>query len=506
MQRRWSLLVAGVAVTTLAAFTGVANADPNQSPGDDHGHSHSGPPESPPFTGPASENMTLDGNADNDGVVNSDLAFWGDYAYAGNYNGFRIIDISDPASPNVVSNYFCRGPQNDVSVYKAGSRMLLFQSIDSAQSKESCDGTAAGSSVDNPILASGSRAFGFEGIRVYDVTDPANPEFLDAIPTACGSHTHTLVPDKRRQRLHLYVSSYPLGSGVTDPSEVDEAGDLACVSPHQKISVVTVPFRDPLNSSVRQQPLSDATAPAPDFGFKACHDIQVFLPKNVAVGSCAGDAQIWDVSDPANPDTLNGTHIVSPSATDQFEFIHSGIVTWDGKYFAIMDETGGGGTAECDGPPEPEGNSESGFYYFYKMVKPGAAAPALESRYMIPRPQGTEICVSHNANVVPAKGRYLMSAAYYMGGNTVVDFTDVSDPTAVAFSDLEDGIGAADSWSTYWYNDHVYANGGLGRRGATENRGLDIFSVQNPDGSRLKGRTFHHMNPQTQEVFQATGG
>lgn len=502
MQRRWSLLVALAAVSMLATFTGVASADPSQDPGDDHGHSHSGPPELPKFTGPTSENMTLVGNADKENTVNSDLAFWGNYAFAGNYNGFRILDIRNPSSPRVVEDYFCRGPQNDVSVYKAGKRLLLFQSIDSAQSQESCDGTQAGSSVDNPILPSGSRSFGFEGIRVFDVTNPAEPVFLDGIPTACGSHTHTLVADKARDQLHLYIPSYPLGTGITDPSQREAAGDLACVSPHKKISVITVPFANPMNASVRQQPLADDTAPAPEFGFQACHDIQVFEPKDIAVASCAGDGQIWDVSDPANPDTLGGTHIDSPSTEDQFEFIHSGIVTWDGEYFAIMDETGGGGTAECDGPPEPEGQSESGFYYFYKMVEPGAPAPALESRFMIPRPQGTEICVSHNANVVPVEGRYLMSAAYYMGGNTMVDFTDVSAPTEVAYSDLVDGTGAADSWSTYWYNGHVYANGGLGRQGATANRGVDVFTVQNEDGSTLRSRSFHHMNPQTQEASQ----
>ena len=32
-------------------------------------------------------------------AVNSDLAFWGDLAFAGNYAGFRIFDIADPANP-----------------------------------------------------------------------------------------------------------------------------------------------------------------------------------------------------------------------------------------------------------------------------------------------------------------------------------------------------------------------------------------------------------------------
>lgn len=33
------------------------------------------------------------------GSFNSDLAFWKDLLFAGNYSGFRIIDISDPEDP-----------------------------------------------------------------------------------------------------------------------------------------------------------------------------------------------------------------------------------------------------------------------------------------------------------------------------------------------------------------------------------------------------------------------
>ncbi|HEX2419602.1 MAG TPA: hypothetical protein VHJ83_16000 [Micromonosporaceae bacterium] len=508
---------ASVVAILLAATGGGVNADP----GDDYGHGdHSGPPELPPFEGPASHNMTLVGNSDKEATVNTDLAFWGDLAFAGNYNGFRILDISDPARPETLSDYYCRGPQNDVSVYQAGSRLLLFQSIDRAQTQESCDGTVEGSSRDTPIIADpagGNRAtFGFEGIRIFDVTDPRHPVFLDGVPTACGSHTHTLVPELSKQRLHLYISSYPLGSGVT-PSTSDAPAELRCESPHQKISIVTVPLGNPLAWSVKPQPLSDDTAtyPAgrpgsPTSGLvKACHDINVFLPRNIAVGSCIGDVQIWDISDPANPTTGNGqphTHIYAPSETDKFEFIHGAVITWDGEYVAVVDETGGGGSPECDGSAEEAGGqSENGFYYFYPMVRPGEPAPSLVSRYMIPRPQGNQICVSHNGMTIPVKDRYVMSAGYYFGGNTIVDFTDVSHPTEVGYSDLNDEIGMANSWSTYWYNDFVYAHGGFGGPG-TVNRGLDVFTVTNPDGTQLRTRSFHHLNPQTQEVSQFTGG
>ena len=60
--------------------------------------------------------------------------------------------------------------------------------------------------------------------------------------------------------------------------------------------------------------------------------------------------------------------------------------------------------------------------------------------------------------------------------------------------------GLADSWSTYWYNGRVYANGGLNRRGATGNRGVDAFTL---GSNRLRTKkTWAYSNPQTQEGFQ----
>src|SRR6188768_2556791 len=67
-------------------------------------------------------------------TTRSDLAFTGKYAIQGNYNGFEIIDISNPAKPDVVQTYFCPASQNDVSVYKN----LLFMSSEAGNSRLSC--------------------------------------------------------------------------------------------------------------------------------------------------------------------------------------------------------------------------------------------------------------------------------------------------------------------------------------------------------------------------------
>ena len=464
---------------------------------------------------PGISGLELVGNSDKDGTTNSDLAFWGNLVYAGNYSGFRILDARTDA-PRVVADVACNGPQNDVSVHEMGGRRYLFQSVDTAQTTEDC------TSANAPIGADGSRV-GYEGVRVFDVTNPAAPRFIDMIQTACGSHTHTLIPgdsrrgddddddDDRRGRAsrgggrdddkaYIYVASYPLGSNITGPTG---PGDFKpCAMPHKKLTIIEVESkRGQFSHRLREQELSDDTAITPVYGFQACHDFQAFMAKDVMVASCAGDAQLWDISDPWRPSTDTPgrhTHITSPSATDSFEFIHSGVVNWDGDVFAIMDETGGGGTAECDGSATTDG-----FYYFYEMVKPGKRAPRLLGRYTIPRAQSPEICVSHNATVIPIESRDIMTTAYYQGGVTVVDFSDPRRPREVAYADLADGTGISDEWSSYWYNGRVFSNSGLGRRGPTANRGVDVFRPTGWLASvTRKAERWAYSNPQTQEAWQ----
>jgi hypothetical protein len=443
---------------------------------------------------PGAQGMTLVGNSDKDGTTNSDLAFYGNLAFSGNYDGFRILDIRSP-QPRVVVDYKCRGPQNDVSVYRIRGRLYLFQSIDTAQSAEDC------TSTDNPLSKTPGqtdrREFGFEGIRQFDVTNPAKPELVNSYATACGSHTHTLVPG--RKSLHIYISSYPLGSGIT-PTDYQGPGPR-CAPPHRKISIIDIKHSDPEDGRVREKELSTDTTV--NRGFQACHDIQVHMPKEVAVASCAGDTQIWDIDNPANPTSDDGephTHIRSPAPpVDNFEFMHSAFIAWDGKTFGTMDETGGGVEPHCNGDA-----STDGFYYFYKMVRPGAPAPKLEARYTIERPQSPEICVSHNGNPIPLSGgRDVSPISYYQGGDSVIDWTDLDNIKEIAWADLVDATGLADSWSTYWYNGRIYANSGLGRRGATGNRGLDVFTL---DSRRYRtDERWPYSNPQTQEEFQVPG-
>jgi hypothetical protein len=172
-------------------------------------------------------------------ATNSDMAFWANRAYQGDYGGFRIFDVSNPAAPEVLSNFDCHGPQNDPVVWK---NQLLFLAIDRTLTGPECGATET-EEHDDPT--------GWEGVRVFDVSDPANPEYITGVYTDCGAHTITMYP-KDAQTLLLYVSSYPLRPG---PTCGPERGPLTGNSPlHEKISVIKVPVHAPQASRVIAQP------------------------------------------------------------------------------------------------------------------------------------------------------------------------------------------------------------------------------------------------------------
>ena len=120
--------------------------------------------------------------------------------------------------------------------------------------------------------------------------NPAQPQLLKAVYTDCGSHTHTLVPDLANNRVLLYISSYPSGTGPR------------CQPPFRKISIVGVPLDDIQAASVIAQPHIDAPPYAWGTG---CHDITVFLRDPQGGRVVPDEGQIWDITDPANPDTAH---------------------------------------------------------------------------------------------------------------------------------------------------------------------------------------------------------
>jgi hypothetical protein len=379
--------------------------------------------------------------------THSDLAIWGNILVAGNYDGFRVFDINQTGQNRLLVNYLCRGPQNDVSLWKQNGRLLLFQSIDTPQTN--------GETVCSQNRLSDTTACGtpcFEGIRIFDLTNPAAPVYLKGVYTDCGSHTHTLIPDLSNNRLLIYVSSYPGSSGPH------------CQAPFKKFSIVQVPLNAPETASVLSQPTLVGSVPG-------CHDMTAFLAIHKMAAMCATEGQLWDISNPANPDTTHPLVIDDPGVN----YWHSAEFTWDGQYVVTNDESF---TGVCN----PNGDGKIRIW----RVSDGH----LMSAFMIPRPQGGTYCSVHNGNIIPVAGQYLLVAAWYGGGTSVVDFTNPSQPHEIAYYKATSAPGGnADTWSSYWYNGKIYAN--------DINRGVDVFDLAIPSSGW--GAQWGHLNAQTQE-------
>ena len=392
--------------------------------------------------------------------IQTDIAFWGQHAFQGNWDGFNIRDISDPENPTQVSRTFCDGNQGDVVVWDN----VLVRSWNTPAGTPGAFG--AGLTCDGqPVPA------GFEGLHVFDISNLANPVLvadieLSARPQAdsfgCGSHTATGVPDLANNRLLIYNSS------STSP---------AC----DWIDIISVPLNNPAGAAfVRREP-----------SMHTCHDIGVILG-NTMKAACAGGTgfRVFSLGGPdggslVDPELLY--HMDEPGVT----IGHSAAFTWDGEVIVFGHEPGGGVAAACEAT-DPEVNKSLFFYDSETGAKLG--------RWVLPRPQGsTENCTLHNYNLVPLRsGRDVVTMGNYQAGTWVVDITDPANATTLGWSDPPpkpvppgtpfccDVTGA---WSSYWYNNFIHETN-IGE-------GLNIFrfSARETAGAMRLG----HLNPQTQE-------
>ncbi len=148
--------------------------------------------------------MSLVGNADKDGTTNSDLAFWGNLAYAGNYSGFRILDASDRRPDATVVDFACNGPAERRLGARDG-RQAVPVPVD-RQRRRPPRTARAPNCADRQRRP--RRLRGRARLRRHG--PGAARKFIDMIQTACGSHTHSIIPDG--DEAYIYVASYPLGS------------------------------------------------------------------------------------------------------------------------------------------------------------------------------------------------------------------------------------------------------------------------------------------------------
>jgi hypothetical protein len=448
MRKLPHVLALAAAAVGLLAFPLAAGADHGTRPHTQNIHALGHSPDFGSFLLP-------DGQRD----ANSDLAFWGKLAFHGDYDGFRIVDISDPDNPQLVSRTRCNGDQGDIVVW--GNVLVRAWNAPKTVPRD-CDGTTVPA--------------GFEGMHIFDISNLANPQLvgeveLSARPQAdspgCGTHTLTLVPDGDRAVIYNATSG---GNTLLPP------GLQAC----DWIDIVEVPLDDPGAASfLRREPLE---------GGHAAHDNGVILGGVNLLGTASGHmSNVFSIGPPRGgtlEDPLFLYTVEEPGVDGVIGNWHSAAFSWDGEVLILGWEPGGGSLPECEATDPPV--KKSAFFY-------DANTGAKLGQWTLPRPQSAaENCTIHNYNAVPLRsGKRVLVLGNYQAGTWVVDFTDPANARTVAWSDppplVPTQLGGA--WSSYWYNNFIYES--------EITVGLNVFRLSDP--TTAGAMRLGHLNPQTQE-------
>ncbi|HSJ30322.1 MAG TPA: hypothetical protein VK933_02735, partial [Longimicrobiales bacterium] len=400
--------------------------------------------------------------------INSDLAFRGNTLYQGNFSGFSVWDISNPADPELLSTVVCATDQGDPSIY--GN--LLFISAESGRSRKDCGMQGVEDGADR-----------MRGVRIFDVSDPRSPRLVKNIQTCRGSHTHTIVPHPTDSNvLYIYVGG---SSSVRDAAEVPEiecSEGTVAENPNTsqyRVDIIRVPLnnveqaavvgyarifedlpRSPGRAGVAAEEAAANNRRAT--GPSGCHDLTSYPAFNLVAGSCGSFGILLDTKNPEKPVRLDAKSDLN------FSLWHTAVFSNDGSSVVFTDEWGGGTSPRCriTDPERLGGNT---------ILTIGDNGSMTQHGYfkMLAAQTDTENCVSHNGGLIPVPGRDIMVQGWYQGGVNVFDFTDPANPIEIAYFDRgpvdDENLVVGGSWGAYWYNGHIYSS--------ELSRGLDVLEL-----------------------------
>src|SRR4051812_33635804 len=170
--------------------------------------------------------------------INSDLAFKGNVIVQGNFAGFSVWDVKNPAKPQMLAVVPCITSQGDPSI--VGN--LLFISAEGGGNRNDC----AKGGVKDP------KKEHMAGVRIFDVSNPKAPKLVKNVQTCKGSHTHTLIPSpKDKGVVYIYVSG---SQGARPDSELVgcKSGDDPADETNSifRLDVIKVPLAHPTQAEV----------------------------------------------------------------------------------------------------------------------------------------------------------------------------------------------------------------------------------------------------------------
>jgi hypothetical protein len=430
-------------------------------------------------------------------VTNSDLAFTGNYAIQGNYNGYQVWDISNPRQPVLRTAYLCPASQSDVSVYKN----LLFVSGENLAARLDCGTQGVEDTVSSERL---------RGLRIFDISDISRPRNVGNVQTCRGSHTHSVLVDpKDPENVYVYISgSSPVRSPNELPGCVTAMPDRDPNSAWFRIEVIKVPLAHPEQAAIVSSPRIFSGLVEPprhgdtpeDSAARAKAIAEEKAEGAFAVTVHGEEILVSPKHTQAMLDSIvkarNGTG--APTAADT-AVLRESIIAMVTPMIGVQPDSGSGptqchditlypaiglGGGACEGygllldirdpvrPVRIAEVSDSNFSYWHSATfnndgtkilfsdewgggsqakcratdKPQWGADAIftiadrkmqfQSYYKLPAPQTRqENCVAHNGSLIPIPGRDVMVQAWYQGGISVFDWTDAKRPTEIAFFD-----------------------------------------------------------------------
>jgi hypothetical protein len=428
--------------------------------------------------------------------TNSDLAFLGNMAIQGNYNGYQFWDLSNPTHPTLLKGFFCPASQSDVSVFGH----LLFVSGEGLGGRLDCGGEGVPDTVSMDRL---------RGIRIFDISDIQNPVNVGNVQTCRGSHTHTLVVDPNdKENVYIYVSG---SSRVRSPSELPGCSDeMPEDDPNTalfRIEVIKVPLANPAAAAIVSSPrIFDDLAPPPSHGEAEADRVE--REKELAearetggfIITLQGREQVLNsrfaaslLSDVVKERGGTGDPTAADSAAlrEKLPDLIAQMVgpdrpptgptqCHDITVYPAIGLAGGacggyGLLLDISDPIHPvrvAAVADSNFSYWHSATFNNDGTKLLfsdewgggggakcrdtdprewgadaiftrdghdltfQSYYKLPAPQTTlENCVAHNGSLIPIPGRDVMVQGWYQGGISVFDWTDAANPVEIGFFD-----------------------------------------------------------------------
>ncbi|HKP75709.1 MAG TPA: hypothetical protein VJT67_09215 [Longimicrobiaceae bacterium] len=429
--------------------------------------------------------------------TNSDLAFLRNYAIQGNYNGYQVWDISNPAHPTLKTAFFCPASQSDVSVY--GN--LLFVSGEGLTGRLDCGGGGVRDTVSTERL---------RGLRIFDISDIEHPRNVGNVQTCRGSHTHTVLVDpKDHDNVYVYISG---SAGVRSPNELPGCVRNA-TDPNSalfRIEVIKVPLAHPEQAAIVSSPRIFNNLAAPPVHGETAVDIAENARELAEAKARGGYTAMIGGQERVLPSQFINPRLDSivkarggtgaPTAADS-QALRAALPDMIARLVGAQGPQQRTGPTQCHditvypaiglaggacggygllldirdpaNPVRIAAVADSNFSYWHSATFSNDGSKLLfsdewggggqakcrstdpkewgadaiftiadrrnlnfRSYYKMPAPQThAENCVAHNGSLIPIPGRDIMVQAWYQGGLSVFDWTDAAHPREIAFFD-----------------------------------------------------------------------